>query len=155
LLLGIRASLQEADFHWLPKTENGKSITGIARPNLSALSAHMRLDVITRVCHGCCLIVSLETLYFSSRPNTLHSQHQILRLVSIGFVFDMGHTAPSRDSADGTPGSTLALSDPSASSCLEMEKLIDLFEDRGFGDVRKAMIKALVDQDNQHAKRPF
>jgi len=67
----------------------------------------------------------------------------------------MGHTAPSRDSADGTPGSTLALSDPSASSCLEMEKLIDLFEDRGFGDVRKAMIKALVDQDNQHAKRPF
>jgi len=40
-------------------------------------------------------------------------------------------------------------------SWLETYELIKLYKDRGFGDVREIMINALVEQDLQHAERPF
>ena len=46
-------------------------------------------------------------------------------------------------------------SDRTAYSCLEGDTLIELFKDRGLGDVRKAIVDALVAQDDRHSKHPF
>jgi len=62
---------------------------------------------------------------------------------------------PSKKPTDGTLTSSLAPSDPSAYSCLDLETLVDVFEGRGFGDVRRLIVNALVEQDKQHAKHPF
>lgn len=42
-----------------------------------------------------------------------------------------------------------------AYSCLQTDRLIELYKDRGCGDIRDVMVNTLVDQDKRHAEQPF